>query len=278
MPMAQKKKRILIVDDDRDLCDLLSKYLQVHSYDTDSAYSGEQALKKVPRKDYDLIVLDIMMPGIDGYEVCHRLKMRRRFNHIPILMLSAKDTDQDKIVGLQTGADSYIFKPFETAALLESIQETMERVSRKRAELGIEHEISFRFLSRFSYLEKVNELVSQLFTRTPLSADEIWELKLALHEIGINAIEHGNKMDPQKAVHVRCAFFEDKLEFTIEDEGEGFCPDTVPDPTRDEALQRERGRGIYLVTQVVDDIQYVDKGSRVRLTKLFNNQARLKHD
>jgi DNA-binding response OmpR family regulator len=274
--MAQTKKRILIVDDDPDLCDMLSKYLQVHGYDTDSAHSGEQALKKTPRKDYDLIVLDIMMPGIDGYEVCHRLKMRRRFNHIPILMLSAKDTEQDKIVGLQTGADAYIFKPFEAPALLQAIEETMERVNRKRSELGIQHEISFRFLSRFSYLEKVNELVSQLFTRTPLSADEIWELKLALHEIGINAIEHGNKMNPEKAVSVRCAFFEDKIEFLIEDEGEGFSPDAVPDPTRDDALQRERGRGIYLVTQVVDRIEYVDKGSRVRLTKMFSTHARLK--
>ena len=273
--MAEKKKRVLIVDDDRDLCIMLSKYLQVHGYETDSAYSGEEALRKVPRKDFDLIVLDIMMPGMDGYEVCHRLKMRRRFNHIPILMLSAKDTDQDKIVGLQTGADSYIFKPFETAELLAALQETMDRVARARSELGIKHEISFKFLSRFRYLEKVNELVSQLFTRTPLSADEIWELKLALHEIGINAIEHGNKMDPEKAVNVRCAFFDDKLEFTIEDEGEGFSPDAVPNPTHADALQRERGRGIFLVTQVVDEIEYVGGGSRVHLIKHFHQKPRL---
>ena len=266
-------KRILIVDDDRDLCAMLGTYLNLRGFEADQAFSGEQALNMVPENHYDLIVLDIMMPGIDGYEVCHRLKMQRRYNRIPILMLSAKDTEQDKIVGLQTGADAYIFKPFETADLLRSINETMERCEHAYRDLGIKQEIAFRFMSRFKYLEKVNELVGQLFHRTPLSADEIWELKLALHEIGINAIEHGNQMNPDKAVQVACRFFDERLEFIIEDEGEGFSPENVPDPTSEEALQRERGRGIFLVTQVVDEIHYSNGGSRIQLIKHFKPEA-----
>jgi two-component system, OmpR family, response regulator len=270
------KKSVLIVDDDKDLCLMLSKYLSIHGYDTDSAFNGEDALSMVPSRNYDLIILDIMMPGLDGYGVCHRLKMHRKYNRVPILMLSAKDTEQDKIVGLQTGADSYIFKPFDTTALLNAVEETIERCRLAEEELGIKQEISFRFLSRFSYLEKVNELINQLFKRTNLGADEIWELKLALHEMGINAIEHGNKMDPGKTVRVKCTFFDDKVEFDVEDEGEGFSHENLPDPTTKDALQRERGRGIFLVSQVVDEINYINGGARVRLVKYFNRPAKLR--
>ena len=146
------------------------------------------------------------------------------------------------------------------------------------SELGIKQEISFRFLSRFKYLEKVNELVGQLFQRTSLNPDEIWELKLALHEIGINAIEHGNKMDPKKSVEVSCVFFDERIEFRIKDQGEGFSPDTLPDPTEEEALQRERGRGIFLVTQVVDEIDYVEGGTTARLVKYFKKTPEHKPD
>lgn len=269
-------KSILVVDDDVDLCRMLQKYLTIHKYEADTASSGEDALAMVPNKEYDLIILDVMMPGMDGYGVCHRLKMHRKYNRIPILMLSAKDTERDKIAGLQTGADAYIFKPFDTVALLKSIEDTIERCRRAEVELGIKQEIEFTFLSRFSYLEKVNDLVSQLFKRTPMGADEIWELKLALHEVGINAIEHGNKMNPDKAVKVRCSFFDERLEFVVEDEGEGFSPDNIPDPTSCEAMQRERGRGIFLVTQVVDEVKYINGGAKVKLVKHFNMPAKLK--
>jgi len=269
-----EQKNILVVDDDRDLCRMLERYLTVKGFAVDQAYDGETALRLVPKKEYDLIILDIMMPGIDGYDVCGRLKTQREYNHIPIIMLSAKSAEMDIVTGFKTGADEYVTKPFEIQKLMKAINDTMEKRRRAREDLGIKHEIKFEFESRYDYLDKVNELISQLFLRTDLAPDEIWNLKLAMHELGINAIEHGNKLDPKKQVKVSCALYTEKLEFVIEDEGEGFDPSSIPDPTAPEGIRRDRGRGIYLVSQLVDEIEYINGGCMAKMVRHLNKPRR----
>lgn len=268
------KHRILVVDDDKDLCKMLHTYLTSKGFEVDVAHNGEVAIEMTPGGNYDLIILDIMMPRVDGYEVCRRLKTQREFNAIPILMLSAKSTEQDKITGLKTGADSYIFKPFDITELLKTIYATLEKARLAREKHGVQHRISFQIESRFTYLEQVNDLISCLFSSTNLSPDEIWELKLALHELGINAIEHGNKMDPGKQVDISCSIFEDRLEFEIEDEGEGFDINKVADPTKDAGLARDRGRGIFLVSRLVNEFTYANNGSKVRMIRRLDCDRR----
>ena len=266
----EPKKHVLIVDDDKDLCKMLEKYLTVKGYAVDMAYDGESALRMVPRNNFDLIILDIMMPGIDGYEVCRRLKIQREFNQIPILMLSAKDTEQDRLRGFKTGADAYISKPFAPEALFRSIEETIEKGRRAREVLGVKHSISFEIASKFHYLEQVNEFITELFKRTNMTNDEIWELRLAMHELGINAIEHGNKKDEKKQVKIACTIYDGRLEFMVEDEGKGFDIGKVPDPTDIDGLQRDRGRGIFLVSRLVDEVDYGNGGSKVRMVRHLN--------
>ena len=272
-----QKKQILIVDDDKDLCRMLEKYLTIKGYAVDLAFDGESALQKVPQKKYDLIILDIMMPGIDGYEVCRRIKIQREYNSIPILMLSAKDTEQDRLRGFKTGADAYISKPFETEALSRAVAGTIERGRRAREVDGVKHSISFEIASKFTYLEQVNEFISELFKRTDMSNDEIWELRLAMHELAINAIEHGNKKDERKQVKIDCTIFDDRLEFLVEDEGQGFDPQSVPDPTDTEGIERTRGRGIFLVSRLVDKVDYENGGSRVLMVRNLNRGKRNGH-
>ena len=268
------KKQILIVDDDKDLCRMLEKYLVVKGYDVDMAFDGESALHMAPLKHYDLIILDIMMPGIDGYEVCQRLKIQREYNPIPILMLSAKDTEQDRIRGFKTGADAYVSKPFETPELGRAVADTIEKGRRAREVHGVKYSISFEFESRFKYIEQVNDLIAQLFMRTNMAPDEIWELKLAMHELGINAIEHGNKKDPTKQVKIICTIYDGRLEFVVQDEGQGFDLEKIPDPTDAEGVQRDRGRGIFLVNRLMDEVDYVNGGSKVRMVRFLNRDRK----
>jgi signal transduction histidine kinase len=108
----ETKKKILIVDDTIDTVDLLRKRLRAEGYDTAEAYDGEECLKLVDAYSPDLIILDIMMPKLDGYEVCRRLKADECNRYIPVLMLTAKSDVEDKVKGLDTGADDYIPKPF----------------------------------------------------------------------------------------------------------------------------------------------------------------------
>jgi two-component system sensor histidine kinase/response regulator len=108
----EDRKKILIVDDTIDTVELLRKRLRSEGYDTEEAYDGEEALKKVIEYNPELIILDIMMPKIDGYEVCKRLKTDETTKYIPIIMLTAKSDVESKIKGLDIGADDYLPKPF----------------------------------------------------------------------------------------------------------------------------------------------------------------------
>jgi len=109
----EKKIKILIVDDAIDTVELLRKRFHSEGYDTAEAYDGEEALKRVDEYNPDLIVLDVMMPKMDGYEVCRRLKTDENRKYIPVLMLTAKGEVESKVKGLEIGADDYLSKPFD---------------------------------------------------------------------------------------------------------------------------------------------------------------------
>jgi len=130
---VERKNKILIVDDAEDTVELLRKRFRAEGYDTSEAFNGEQALNTVPEYEPDLIVLDVMMPKIDGYEVCQRLKADEKTKYIPVLMLTAKGEVEHKVKGLNIGADDYMAKPFDYKELsarvrsLLSIKATHEK-------------------------------------------------------------------------------------------------------------------------------------------------------
>ncbi|SFK01378.1 MULTISPECIES: response regulator transcription factor [unclassified Bacillus (in: firmicutes)] len=116
--------RILIADDEKEIRDLLKKYLEREFYTVDIAIDGEEALHLFRQNKYNLVILDLMMPKIDGIEVCKRL---REQTNIPILMLTAKDHEVDKILGLSIGADDYITKPFSIHEVVARVKALMRR-------------------------------------------------------------------------------------------------------------------------------------------------------
>ncbi|MCR4791867.1 MAG: response regulator transcription factor [Lachnospiraceae bacterium] len=118
------KQRILIVDDDNNIAELISLYLVKECYETLIVNDGESALSKIPEFNPDLMLLDIMLPGIDGYEVCRRV---RTTSELPIIMLSAKGETFDKVLGLQLGADDYIEKPFDSKEMVARVKAVLRR-------------------------------------------------------------------------------------------------------------------------------------------------------
>ena len=119
-----EKQRILIVDDDENIAELISLYLIKECYETTTVHDGEAALRVFPEFKPNLILLDLMLPGIDGYQVCREL---RTTSQVPIIMLSAKSTDLDKILGLGTGADDYVAKPFNPLELTARVKSQLRR-------------------------------------------------------------------------------------------------------------------------------------------------------
>ena len=120
------KQRILIVDDDENIAELISLYLTKELFETNIVNDGESAISEASSFHPDLIILDLMLPGIDGYEVCREI---RKSSNVPIIMLSAKGETFDKVLGLELGADDYIIKPFESKELVARVKAVLRRTS-----------------------------------------------------------------------------------------------------------------------------------------------------
>lgn len=119
--------RILIIEDEKEIADLERDYLELSEFEVDIANAGDEGLKKALSEEYDLIVLDLMLPGMDGFEVCSQIREEK---NIPILMVSAKKDDIDKIRGLGLGADDYMTKPFSPSELVARVKAHLARYDR----------------------------------------------------------------------------------------------------------------------------------------------------
>ena len=125
------KPRLLIVEDDFDISNMLRIFFGAQGYDVDAAYRGNEALEKTRQGMPQLIILDIMLPDIDGYEVCRKLRINARTSHIPVIFLTQKDERSDKLKGLEMGADNYITKPFDIEELKLYVQNAFARAERE---------------------------------------------------------------------------------------------------------------------------------------------------
>ena len=122
-----KTKTILVVDDEVELVDMVKMRLEANDYEVLSAYDGQEGLEKAKKEKPDLIILDLMLPKMDGYKVCGLLKADSRYNKIPIIIFSARAQEEDRKLGEELGAEIYITKPFEPQLLLEKIKELLPK-------------------------------------------------------------------------------------------------------------------------------------------------------
>jgi DNA-binding response OmpR family regulator len=135
--MADRSARILLVDDEQSIQTLLSYPLRKEGYDVVQATDGRQALDRFDEQPFDLVVLDLMLPKVDGLEVCRQLRSR---SAVPIIMLTAKSEEIDKVVGLELGADDYITKPFSMREFSSRVKATLRRAEMTRAAEVAPHE------------------------------------------------------------------------------------------------------------------------------------------
>ena len=120
-------RRLLVVDDEDDLCEILQFNLTNEGYIVDTAYSAEEALKMIPKNEYSLILLDVMMEGISGFKMAEKLKLQMKLN-IPIIFLTARDTENDMLTGFSLGGDDFIAKPFSVKEVIARVKAVLRRV------------------------------------------------------------------------------------------------------------------------------------------------------
>ena len=124
---AMNRKKILIVDDEKDIVSIVKYNLEEEGFAVMGAYSGGSALDMIDSDNFDLLILDIMLPGMDGYGICRKIKGQEKTKHIPIIMLTVKSGEKDIVKGLRMGADDYVTKPFSVKVLVEKVKAVLRR-------------------------------------------------------------------------------------------------------------------------------------------------------
>jgi len=278
----------LVVEDERDTGFLLGEHLRRWGYEPTVLAEGKPAIDWVRLNKPALILLDLLLPDMDGFTICETLKLDRETNLVPIIMITALSAEEDKVHGLQVGADSYLTKPFTSEDLNRAIRDAFgwqENLKRH----GTEGEIRFQLQSDAKYLEELNHLLSSLFLFSGLTQTQAKQLATAVRELGTNAIEWGHQKQTNRIVTVDYRIDPEKITITIRDTGPGFDPKNLPhaaqpeDPiahmmVRETLGLREGGFGILMSRGLVDDMAYNEAGNEVRLTKYFPPRAHILDD
>ncbi len=190
MVLIMAKEKILIVDDDENICELLRLYLEKEGFETKVINDGLKAVPCFKAVEPDLVLLDIMLPGLDGWQICREI---RKFSQAPIIMLTAKGETFDKVLGLELGADDYITKPFEAKEVVARIKAVLRRVVHNAPQEDAVKEVSFDklYINLSNYELKVDDDVidtppkeleliyhlasnpNRVYTRDQL-LDEVW--------------------------------------------------------------------------------------------------------
>ena len=171
-----KPINILVTDDEKEIADVLEIYLVSDGYHVFKAYNGQDALKIMDEQDISLAILDIMMPGMDGIELCREI---RKTSHIPIIFLSAKSTDLDKILGLGCGADDYVTKPFNPLELTARVKSQLRRYTEFNSGVKEPEENKQKITVRGLEIDKSTHVVKvdgEEIRLTPLEFDILWLL------------------------------------------------------------------------------------------------------
>jgi two-component system, OmpR family, response regulator len=273
-------RTVLVVDDERDTNDILSSLVQARGFVPIPIFTGAQVLSAVSEQKPDLILLDLMLPDINGFELCDRLKRARETNLIPIVMVTALEDANNRASGVRVGANGYLIKPFTPAQLYEAM-DTALAWKEEHEQRGTTGEINFDIRSELTYLTQASDLLADLFAHTPLTDRHIKDLKQAVMEMGGNAIEWGHRKNADLVLRLTYRIDPSSVTLIIRDEGPGFNPRDLPhaasdeDPIghieiRNDLGLREGGFGIMLARGLVDEFRYNRSGNEVTLVKHFD--------
>jgi DNA-binding response OmpR family regulator len=279
-------KKILVVDDDRELQDLICFALAREGFDPVSAYDAFEGLKLISGEKFDLALLDIMMPRMDGLEMLSRLREHNEKLHV--IVMTAMSTPDTVITALRDQACDFLAKPFDLGELLSAVKAVYELAPRdiKIEILSARPEwIELRVPCEMAAIGPLERIMTQLKTDIEPATRE--QITYAFREMLRNAIEHGGKNDPRQFVEVGYLHSPRIVLYRIKDPGAGFTfnelkhaaiSNPADDPIQHERVRTEKGLrpggfGILIAQQMVDEMIYNEQHNEVILIKYLNGAS-----
>ena len=269
--------RILVVDDEELVREMLVHFLEGKGYQVLAAADGTRALEMFRRQRVDLVLSDVYMPGLSGLQLL--IAIKELDPRVPVVLISGRGEVPTVVEALKAGAENFLTKPLDLE-LLERVVERSLQLARIRPQAA-EHHLELRQITQISAPSQADHICEVIY-QIALSAVAVGfaevdldnNLKLALVEAVTNAMEHGNRWEADKRVEVEAVVTPELLEVRVRDQGPGFDFSHLPDPTREENLLCERGRGIFLMRSIMDQVVFLPPGNQVILSKRRTPRAR----
>jgi CheY-like chemotaxis protein/anti-sigma regulatory factor (Ser/Thr protein kinase) len=272
-------KRALIVEDVAPQADVAAAILRDLGFRVTRARDGETALTLARLLRPDILLLSLTLPDADGFDLCRRLRTDPRTTTTPIVLLTDLENSTERRRGFRVGGNAYLSKPYGPDELRESVESALawrDGLARSR----MQGEIRVELNSEDEFLADVNEFLTELCRRTPLTVEQVQHLRQAFMEMGMNAIEWGNRRRAEKLVAITYRVYGDRIEIVVSDEGTGFDPNDLPhaaspeDPlthldVREQLGLREGGFGLLIARGMLDELRYNDRGNEVTLIQRF---------
>ncbi|HOX06689.1 MAG TPA: response regulator [Planctomycetota bacterium] len=282
---GEARQAVLVVDDEAPMRAFLEKLLAKKGYAVTAVDSGQAALTELGRRPYDVVALDFRMPGMNGAEALSRI----RTDHpgVAVIIMTAYPSEESVVRCMGQGAVRFLIKPFTSGEFLRAVAGATHdrRAAATESSLtvrsGFRDWVELTAPSRQEYLARFENFVDALYD-TRLAPSDKEDIKIAVSEIVGNAMEWGNKGDQSRKVTVSYCLFPEEIVFKIEDEGEGFAPSNIPDPSGnpvehllDRLRQGKRvgGYGLHIARKVMDKVVHNEKGNVVILSKRLSAQA-----
>jgi anti-sigma regulatory factor (Ser/Thr protein kinase)/ActR/RegA family two-component response regulator len=263
------KRRILIVDNNDELRAMLEQVLRELGHDVVATGDRAVALEREDLEEFDLIISDLTEDADSGVQLVSELKRKRLL--VPVVVSSDEAQQPGLVKAFKMGAANFLRQPYNKQELRNIVDKTLSYKLRFVDDLKVlpyvREKIDFELPSDVTLMNGVLQYLVERLAKLGVIKPERSNLFVALDEAFVNAVKHGNKNDPSKLVRITAELSTREARFTIEDEGDGFNVQEIPDPRDPENLFKTSGRGVLLIYNIMDEVYYNERGNRLTMVK-----------
>lgn len=263
------RRRILIVDDNDELRAALENVLKELGHDVVATADRGAAVTRADLDEFDLIISDLTDDAESGVEILSELQRKRLA--VPVVVSSDEAQKPGIVKAFKMGAANYLRLPYNKEELRQIVEKTLSYKLRFVEDLKVlpyvREKIDFELPSDISLMNGVLQYLIERVARLGVIKPERSNLYVALDEAFVNAVKHGNHYDPSKLVRITAELSARECRFTVEDEGEGFQVQEIPDPCDPDNLFKSSGRGVLLIYNIMDEVKYNERGNQLTMVK-----------